>query len=97
MDETIKKIVSGAIALMTGLGMFTLGAGSIDIIHSIVGRIVAAVAGNSSTLGVLNQVSSTVSSTIPMLGIVFIAAGGALVLWGLFDVLGSTPMGKYWQ
>jgi len=97
MDDTIKKIVAGAVALMTGLSMFTLGAGSIDIIYSIIDRIVNAVSNGTSTIGVLSQVKSTVTSTIPMLGIVFIAAGGALVLWGLFDILKGTPVGKPWE
>jgi len=97
MDDTVKRIVAGAVALMTGLGMFSLGAGSIDIIYSIVDRIVKAVSNGTSTIGALSQVKSTVNSTIPMLGIVFIAAGGALVLWGLFDILKGTPMGKQWE
>jgi len=97
MEDAVKKIVVGSVALLVGL-MFVFGADSIDVVYSIVGRIVGAIGGSgTTTLGAVEQAKSVVKTTVLMLGIIFIAAGGALVLWGLFQVIGGTPMGEYWQ
>jgi len=93
MKDAVRKIVAGAIALLVGL-MFILGADSIDIVYSIVNRTVSVIGGSATfTLGAVKLVKSIMTT----LGIIFIAAGGALVLWGLFQVIGGTPMGKYWE
>jgi len=92
--NAIREIVAGAIVLLLGL-MYVLGADSIDVVRSIVSRIVSAIGGDA-TLGAIDQVKTTITTTM-VLGIILIAAGGALMLWGLFQVIGDTPMGRYWQ
>ncbi|MCC6051504.1 MAG: hypothetical protein LM580_12400, partial [Thermofilum sp.] len=79
------------------LAMFTMGAGTVEIVYSIVNGIVKAVTNQSPTLGVLASAASQAKTVIPMLGIVFIAAGGGLVLWGLFKMFGGSPLSKYWE
>jgi hypothetical protein len=59
--------------------------------------IVKAVTNGTATLGVLTSAASQAKTVIPMLGIVFIAAGGGLVLWGLFKMFGGSPLSKYWE
>ena len=83
--------------MMMGLAMFTMGAGTVEIVYSIVNGIVKAVTNQSPTLGVLASAANQAKSVIPMLGIVFIAAGGGLVLWGLFKMFGGSPLSKYWE
>ena len=83
--------------MMMGLAMFTMGAGTVEIVYSIVNGIVKAVTNQSPTLGVLASAASQAKTVIPMLGIVFIAAGGGLVLWGLFKMFGGSPLSKYWE
>ena len=84
--------------MMMGLAMFTMGAGMVEIVYSIVNSIVQAVTGGgTATLGVLTSAASQAKTVIPMLGIVFIAAGGGLVLWGLFKMFGGSPLSKYWE
>jgi hypothetical protein len=93
----VKTIVAGAVALMMGLSMFTMGAGTVEIVYAIVNSIVHAVTNGTTTLGVLTSAASQAKTVIPMLGIVFIAAGGGLVLWGLFKMFGGSPLSKYWE
>jgi hypothetical protein len=93
----VKTIVAGAVALMMGLSMFTMGAGTVEIVYAIVESIVKAVTNGTTTLGVLTSAASQARTVIPMLGIVFIAAGGGLVLWGLFKMFGGSPLSKYWE
>jgi hypothetical protein len=93
----IKAVVAGAVALMMGLSMFTMGAGMVEIVYSIVDSIVKAVTNGTTTLGILTSAANQAKTVIPMLGIVFVAAGGGLVLWGLFKMFGGTPLSKYWE
>jgi hypothetical protein len=94
----VRVVVAGAVALMMGLALFTMGAGMVEIVYAIVNSIVQAVAGGeTATLGVLASAANQAKTVIPMLGIVFIAAGGGLVLWGLFRMFGGTPLSKYWE
>jgi hypothetical protein len=93
----IRVVVAGAVALMMGLSMFTMGAGMVEIVYSIVNSIVHAVTNGTTTLGVLTSAANQAKTVIPMLGIVFVAAGGGLVLWGLFKMFGGTPLSKYWE
>jgi hypothetical protein len=93
----IKAVVAGAVALMMGLSMFTMGAGTVEIVYSIVNSIVKAVTNGTTTLGILSSAANQAKTVIPMLGIVFVAAGGGLVLWGLFKMFGGTPLSKYWE
>jgi hypothetical protein len=95
--DSTKAVVAGAVALMMGLALFTMGAGMVEIVYAIVNSIVKAVTNGTATLGVLTSAASQAKTVIPMLGIVFIAAGGGLVLWGLFKMFGGTPLSKYWE
>jgi hypothetical protein len=93
----VKAVVAGAVALMMGLAMFTMGAGMVEIVYAIVESIVKAVTSETATLGVLSSAANQAKTVIPLLGIVFIAAGGGLVLWGLFKMFGGSPLSKYWE
>jgi hypothetical protein len=77
--------------------MFTMGAGMVEIVYSIVNSITKAVTNGTTTLGVLASAANQAKTVIPMLGIVFVAAGGGLVLWGLFKMFGGSPLSKYWE